>query len=54
MTERLGEGHPIIRRMAGMTYRLHVTRADTGLPGNPKNSLFFPPMDSVANVVGFL
>ena len=39
---------------AGMTYRLHVTMADTGLPGSPKTNWFpfFP--DIVANVVGLL
>lgn len=37
-----------------MTYRLHVTTADTGLPGKPKNSVFPLGPLIVANVVGFL
>ena len=57
MIGKQGEGHPIIFLIAGITYRLQVTSADTGFPGKPKNSfpaLLFTSDASVAKVVGFL
>lgn len=47
-------GHPDILSNVGITYRLQVTIADTGLPGNPKNRVFPLGPLIVAKVVGFL
>jgi len=47
-------GHPDIFSNVGITYRLQVTIADTGLPGNPKNRVFPLGPLIVAKVVGFL
>ena len=45
---------PAIFRRAGITNRLNVTAADTGLPGNANTSLVLPSLSTVAKVVGFL
>ena len=45
---------PDIFLREGSTNRLHVTVADTGLPGSPKNNLVLSLYFTVANVVGFL
>ena len=47
-------GSPDIFLNVGITYKLHVTIADTGFPGKQKKSFFLPFIDKVANVVGFL
>lgn len=54
MIEDWGCFRPLILRMEVKTYRLHVTMAETGLPGNPKNNFLRSQYVSVANVVGFL
>ena len=43
-----------ILRRAGITNRLKVTVADTGLPGNANTNLVHPSLSTVANVVGLL
>ena len=45
---------PDIFRRAGITNRLNVTAADTGLPGSANTSLVLPSLTKVAKVVGFL
>jgi hypothetical protein len=45
---------PDIFLSAGSTYKWLVTVADTGFPGRPNTSFFFPSNTQVANVVGFL
>ena len=45
---------PAILRKAGITNRLNVTAADTGLPGNANTSLVHPSLSTVAKVVGLL
>ena len=45
---------PDILRRAGITKRLKVTAADTGLPGNANTSLVHSFLCTVAKVVGLL
>lgn len=48
----LGSRMPCIFLRAGITNRLQVTTADTGLPGRAKMSFRVPSMSTVAKVVG--
>ena len=54
MTVLFGADTPAIFLRAVITYRLHVTVAETGLPGRPKKNFFRSSNSAVAKVVGFL